>query len=369
MGGVEAEAIGWHGQEFSAEVTLPPLAALWLIPRSSTTPRPREEAGGQEDGEEAGGEEEARQKRARRSSSKRPVEGRSNEVWKKNAASWARFPGCFGSPRPRWRSSVASSRAPRTTTPCCSGASPRSPSAYSVACITRWIPWERVALGGHALAIGTLQPLIVAALWLTGGADAYLGPMLVLPMLYVAYFFPARYAWPLAFMEILTYASPLVTSGGATDHLLIHRAVSYAVAYAGLVATIQFLKGRLVDAERVQHRMARVDPLTGLQNRRAFDEALTDAFDSSPRFTVLLADVDSFKEINDRFGHTTGDRVLRELAAHGSAAVRAGDCLARIGGDEFALVAPGAGLESAERLVEAVRLAGHGVERATGRCL
>src|SRR4051812_11404396 len=69
---------------------------------------------------------------------------------------------------------------------------------YAVACITRLIPWERVSLGGHALAVCGLQPLVAAALWLTGGADAYLGPTLVLPMLYVAYFFPARYAWPLA---------------------------------------------------------------------------------------------------------------------------------------------------------------------------
>ncbi len=181
--------------------------------------------------------------------------------------------------------------------------------------------------------------------------------MLVLPMLYVAYFFPARYAWPLAVVEVLTYASPLVTSGGP-HHLLIERAFAYAVAYAGLVATIQFLKRRLVAAERHQHRMARVDPLTGLENRRAFDEALSRALSDGAVFTLLLADVDSFKQINDRFGHTTGDRVLRELAAHAGAEVRGGDCLARIGGDEFALVAPGAGRESASRLADAVRAAG-----------
>ncbi len=236
---------------------------------------------------------------------------------------------------------------------------------YSIACVVRAIPWERVSIGGHALAILGLQPLVVAALCLTGGADAYLGPVLVLPMLYVAYFFPARYAWPLAAVEILTYASPFVTSTGP-HHLLLHRAVAYAVAYAGLVATIQFLKRRLVDAERHQHRMARVDPLTGLQNRRAFDEALSDALADGGRFTLLLADVDSFKQINDRFGHTSGDRVLRELAAHATAQVRGGDCLARIGGDEFALVAPGAGRESAERLVAALRGAGERVEAGDG---
>ena len=142
--------------------------------------------------------------------------------------------------------------------------------------------------------------------------------------------------------------------------------MSYAVAYAGLVLTIQFLKRRLVAAERHQHRMARVDPLTGLENRRAFDEALSAALAGGTPFTVLLVDVDQFKQINDRFGHTTGDRVLRELAAHASDVVRSGDCLARIGGDEFALVAPGAGVEAARRLAESLRTAGTHVDAGNG---
>src|SRR4051794_15917144 len=236
---------------------------------------------------------------------------------------------------------------------------------YSVGCITRLIPWERASIGAHATAVVTLQPLVGAGLWLTGGADAYLGPMLVLPMLYVAYFFPALFAWPLAVLEVATYASPLVTSPGP-HHLLVARSLAYAVAYAGLVATIQFLKRRLVAAERHQHHMARVDPLTGLANRRAFDEALARALERETVFTLVLVDVDAFKQINDRFGHTTGDRVLRELAAHLSAEVRGGDCLARIGGDEFALVACGAGREVAERLAEALRSAGARVDRGDG---
>src|SRR3954453_22940008 len=105
------------------------------------------------------------------------------------------------------------------------------------------------------------SPLVGAGLWLTGGADAYLGPMLVLPMLYVAYFFPARYVWPLAVLKIATYASPLLSSPGP-HHLLLPRTLAYAVAYAGVVGRIQFLKRRLVAAERHQHRIARVDPLT-----------------------------------------------------------------------------------------------------------
>jgi diguanylate cyclase (GGDEF)-like protein len=241
-------------------------------------------------------------------------------------------------------------------------------AAYSAGCITRWIPWHRVGIGGHVVAVVSLQPLVVAALWLTGGADSYLGPVLVLPMLYVAYFFPARFAWPLAAIEIATYASPLLTSGGG--HLLASRTLGYAVAYVGLVATIQFLKQRLVKAESHQRLMANQDPLTGLANRRAFDAALSaalaDGSASGKRFTLLMADVDSFKQINDRFGHTTGDRVLREVAAHTSSEVRSGDCLARIGGDELALVVPGAGAQAARRLAEALREAAARVDTGAG---
>ena len=146
-----------------------------------------------------------------------------------------------------------------------------------------------------------------------------MGPMLVLPMLYVAYFFPARYAWPLAVLEVADLRL-------AAGHLATGRTTCCSSARSPTPSptpawslTIQFLKRRLVAAERHQHRMARVDPLTGLENRRAFDEALDARPGARHRFTLLLADVDSFKQINDRFGHTTGDRVLRELAAHASA--------------------------------------------------
>ena len=239
-----------------------------------------------------------------------------------------------------------------------------STAAYGLACITRLIPWHKVSIHGHAITVALLQPLIVVALSVTGDTDSYLGPVLVLPALYVAYFFPLRYAVPLAVLEVGTFASPLLYADSDRGHL--QRTLAYAVAYACLVATIQFLKRRLVEAEREQHHMARVDPLTGLANRRAFDEALARTFEAGRVFTVLLMDVDLFKQINDRFGHTTGDRVLRELAAHASAEVRTGDCLARIGGDEFALVAPGAGEDAAARLVDALRAAGARVDAGAG---
>ena len=227
--------------------------------------------------------------------------------------------------------------------------------AYAVACLTGAIPWQRVSLGGHAVAVTALQPLVAVSLWLTGGTDAFMGPVLVLPMLYVAYFFPPTLAWPLAALEIATYASPVLYTDSGDRHLLAQRTLGYAVAYCGLTLTIQFLKRRLVLAESHQRRMAHQDPLTGLANRREFDERLDLALaGSQSRFALLLIDVDEFKAINDRFGHSTGDRVLRELAARASGAVRSTDCLARIGGDELALFAPGAGRDAAQRLAGAL---------------
>jgi diguanylate cyclase (GGDEF)-like protein len=238
--------------------------------------------------------------------------------------------------------------------------------AYGLACVRGWIDWDGRSLRAHAVAVTAFQPLIALALWVSGGVDSYLGPILVLPTLYVAYFFPPRLAWPLAAVEIATYCTPFLYSDGAHDRVLAGRSVMYAAAYVGLVATIQYLKSFLVAAERTQRRMAHEDPLTGLPNRRAFDLALDDAVATGRPFSVVLVDVDHFKTINDTFGHTTGDEVLCAIAERTRAAVRATDTLARIGGDELALVAPGASADGAARLAAALHDALTGLVPAPG---
>ena len=101
------------------------------------------------------------------------------------------------------------------------------------------------------------------------------------------------------------------------------------------------------------------DPLTGMANRRAFEEALG-AFtgQSSARGSLLMIDVDAFKAVNDTLGHDAGDRVLRSIAHAISSAVRPGDTAARVGGDEFAVLLPGAlparGSEVGDRILAAV---------------
>ena len=188
----------------------------------------------------------------------------------------------------------------------------------------------------------------------------------MLPLFFSAYFFPRKVALGLVTVLVLIAAAPLVYEPASRDSGYPALVLGIAAAWYTLTLVIFALKSRLVEAERVQREMAVRDALTGLGNRRAFDAAPARGGDAGrgdrarprPRASALLfVDLDRFKEINDSYGHSAGDRLLRAVAARCSAVLRPSDTLARIGGDEFAVVAPRAGREGAERMAEDLKSA------------
>lgn len=112
---------------------------------------------------------------------------------------------------------------------------------------------------------------------------------------------------------------------------------------------------RVLDYEDL-FAIARLDVLTGLANRRVFEERIGQLMDNSKRYkrplTLACMDLDRFKYINDNLGHAEGDRVLQKVAATFKGMVRSSDLLVRMGGDEFFLVLPETSLDSARVLAE-----------------
>jgi diguanylate cyclase (GGDEF)-like protein len=121
---------------------------------------------------------------------------------------------------------------------------------------------------------------------------------------------------------------------------------------------VRMQRADLMQEEEHAKRQARLDPLTGLGNRRAFDERLDRAIDHarlhSEPLTVIVSDLDDFKEINDSYGHLNGDELLRAAAEAMLAAVRDNDACYRWGGDEFAVLLPGVEQDVAEKVAERV---------------
>jgi diguanylate cyclase (GGDEF)-like protein/PAS domain S-box-containing protein len=159
-------------------------------------------------------------------------------------------------------------------------------------------------------------------------------------------------------------------------------------AVSGLVLTLRDVTARVELEGRLTHQ-ALHDPLTGLSNRRLFADRLEHALRrrGQRELTVVLCDVDGFKDVNERFGHGVGDALLVEVATRLRDVAREGDTVARLGGDEFALLLEDTGPEGAREVADRIHgwlaapvvldgttvtvsagigLAGAGAEGATG---
>lgn len=139
-------------------------------------------------------------------------------------------------------------------------------------------------------------------------------------------------------------------------------------AFAGIcmIGLLTYLLLANKKKKQLLAKLAQLDDLTQLPNRRRTFELASEAFDLARRhctpLTIGILDLDHFKSINDRFGHAIGDTVLREFARLGRQSLRGSDVLGRWGGEEFLLVLPNTTLDVALEIVERVRLAAASVK-------
>ena len=212
-----------------------------------------------------------------------------------------------------------------------------------------------MAIGTRALVTAIMMPVVAVSLWATGGSTSFIQPVMIFTALFISYFFPPRLAWPLMALFGAAYATPFLYDDRALEVGYPARLLMFLLAVGGATIAVQFLKGRLVRAELHQRTMAELDPLTGVANRRGFDLALERAAATGGPYALILIDLDDFKRVNDEQGHPAGDAVLQSVAIAAAGVARQDDCLARIGGDEFALIAPGAGPAGVLRLLRDLR--------------
>ena len=131
-----------------------------------------------------------------------------------------------------------------------------------------------------------------------------------------------------------------------------------AITLTPLVMTrIGGLYAQRTRAERALLYQATHDPLTGLPNRREFTTRLIRAAHAGRQLAILFCDLDGFKEINDRFGHQTGDRVLVEVADRLRRCMRGSDEVCRYGGDEFLILCTDAAPEAVADLCDRIGFA------------
>jgi diguanylate cyclase (GGDEF)-like protein len=237
---------------------------------------------------------------------------------------------------------------------------------YGLAAALGRLRWDRASMKVLGIGMVFTIPVVALGIFLTGGAMSFVQPMLVATLLYAAFFFPARWAWPLSIELILAAGTPLLYDGNAIEEAFLPHYVALVAGFLSATWVLVGLRKRLFEAELHQRDIAHRDPLTGVANRRQFDAVLQRelAARSHPRggrrkndespLALLILDLDDFKTINDTHGHPVGDAILRQVAERAQAILRSGDTLARIGGDEFAIVAPGVDGVAVSNLADSV---------------
>ena len=153
--------------------------------------------------------------------------------------------------------------------------------------------------------------------------------------------------------------SQLTMVVGRLGEGIVERPFYYRTAELDTLATaIQTVGNGLIDRQRALSNIGFTDHLSRLDNRRSLDRKLRECWDLAQRgypITILLVDIDRFKDINDQYGHDAGDILIRRFADFLVRGVRNSDFVARLGGDEFCVVFPYESVDTATDLARRLR--------------
>jgi diguanylate cyclase (GGDEF)-like protein len=209
-----------------------------------------------------------------------------------------------------------------------------------------------------AAAWAALPALIAASVLVTGGVESPVLVWFALPAVTLGFRFEPRgmIAGTVYVLAMFVAAAVLPDPHGAWEQR------QELIAITALILSTVILSGALVESDRAHRRRSTLDPLTGLFNRNALEQRLGELQGQpcSPAeglsHAFLLCDLDHFKQVNDRFGHVAGDAVLQDVAYTMRAALRAGDSIYRVGGEEILVMLPGAGHGDAMEIAERLRV-------------
>jgi diguanylate cyclase (GGDEF)-like protein len=194
--------------------------------------------------------------------------------------------------------------------------------------------------GGQPLRVLTIALLTAGLVVLAGGGDAF---WLCLPAVLLVSAMSRSRAGALISAATVTAATALPLAGWLNVASLPSPLLTLLVVAAS-VAVLQAVRERQEREREALRNVALSDPLTGIANRRLLlsrvDYELARHTRARQKFALVMLDLDGFKLLNDRFGHAAGDELLCDVADSLTHAMRAQDTVARIGGDEFCVLAP-----------------------------
>lgn len=231
----------------------------------------------------------------------------------------------------------------------------------AVAALVLLLGGERLPAWGYQTALASGSVLISLALLFngerSGGAAGGDELYYLWVVIYAAYYFPRRAVAGQVLLISVAYAVTLwlIDPGPIAPS----RWLTVTGLVVGTAVVVRLLSERIDKLIAELGAAARTDWLTGLPNRRAFEEQFARESARADRslrpLAVLTADVDRFKEINDRFGHAAGDAALVAVATGLRDALRAADTPARLGGDEFAALLPDTDAAGAQAVAQRLR--------------